>query len=134
MSLFLSSLGIFNTLFLWPIPLTLHLLNLEVITDIPWTFLCSSSAFGIVFNFSINFGITYTFPLFISIGTLMGIPISAVIDYTARHVSMLNWKFPATDLIVGGFLLMLLPPSDSYFVQKHLLKFKAGSKEGEQVN
>ena len=122
MSLFLSSLGLFNTFFLWPIALLLHFLNAEVITDIPWAFLFASSAFGVVFNFSINFGIAYTFPLFISIGTVMGIPINAIIDYVIRHSSILNWKFPATDLIVGGFMLMLLRPADSEVIQKCMLK------------
>jgi solute carrier family 35 protein F3/4 len=119
MTLFLSSLGLFSTIFLWPIPLCLHLLEVEKIENVPWLYLCISSALSVVFNLSINFGIAYTFPLFISIGTVIGIPLNAVVDQLFRNVSYLNWKFTATDLIVGGFLLMLLPPSDSRQVQKH---------------
>lgn len=120
MALFLSSLGLFSTLVLWPIPLALHLLKVEEIENIPWVYVCASSALSVVFNFSINFGIAYTFPLFISIGTLLGIPLNAVIDQVMRNVSYLNWKFTATDFIVGGFILMLLPPSDSECIQKQL--------------
>ena len=86
--------------------------------DIPWKYLCASSALSVVFNFSINFGIAYTFPLFISLGTILGIPLNALFDSFIRKVDLLNWKFPATDLIVGGFLLMLVPPSDSEYLQK----------------
>ena len=122
MALFLSFLGLFSILALWPIPLVLHWFNIEVIAHVPWGYLCASSAFSIVFNFSINFGIAYTFPLFISIGTVLGIPINAVVDSIIHHVSFLNWKWAATDLIVAGFMMMLLPPSDSKFIQDCMLR------------
>ncbi len=118
MSLFLSSLGLFSTLCLWPIPLALHLTGVEPLVNIPWTYLCISALFGVVFNFCINFGIAYTFPLFISLGTVLGIPLNAVVDALFRNVDFFGWKFPATDLIVGGFLLMLLPPNDSLCLQR----------------
>ena len=118
MALFLSMLGLFSTFVLWPIALVLHLTRVELLRDIPWTYLCASSAAGLVFNFSINVGIAYTFPLFISLGTILGIPLNAIVDAAIRHVNFLNWKFPATDLIIGGFLLMLVPPSDSMYIHK----------------
>lgn len=125
MSLFLSSLGLFSTLALWPIMLALQLTGKEKIAggdvDIPWKFICTSSALSVVFNFSINFGIAYTYPLFISLGTVLGIPLNAVVDLAVRHVNLFfTWKFTATDLVIGGFLLMLLPPRDSQYVQRIL--------------
>ena len=121
MSLFLTSIGLFSTLFLWPIVLTLHLTRVEDLHQhIPWRFICASSALSVLFNFSINFGIAYTYPLFISLGTVLGIPVNAVVDVFARKVDILNWKLTAVDLIVGGFLLMLLPPKDSYRVHRLL--------------
>lgn len=120
MALFLSSIGLFSTVFLWPFLLALHLLKVEEIANIPWIYICASSALGVLFNFSINFGIAYTFPLFISIGTLLGIPINAIVDLLARQVDFFNWKFTATDFIIGGFMLMLIPPSDSKYIQKRI--------------
>ncbi len=120
MALFLSSLGVFSTLFFWPMCLSLHLLKVEEIAAVPWGYICISSALGVVFNFSINFGITYTFPLFISIGTLLGIPINAIVDFAVRKVNFFNWKFTATDFIIGGFMLMLIPPSDSEYIQNYI--------------
>lgn len=120
MTLFLTTLGLFSTIFLWPIILILHLLKVEEVSDIPWGYICASSALSVLFNFCINFGIAYTFPLFISIGTLLGIPLNAAVDYFVRKVSFWNWKFTATDFIVAGFLLMLTPPSDSLYLQAKL--------------
>ena len=122
MSLFLSSLSVFASMFLWPVPLLLHLLGIELLHNVPWTYLFTSSVLGVVFNFSINFGIAYTFPLFISLGTILGIPLNAIIDMTFRGVNFFNWKFVATDLIIAGFLVMLLPPSDSIFLQKQFMR------------
>lgn len=82
----------------------------EKVADVPWEYMCGSAALGVVFNFSINFGIAYTFPLFISLGTILGIPLNATVDAVFRHVDLANWKLTAMDLIIGGFLLMLLPP------------------------
>jgi len=122
MALFLSSLGVFSTVCFWPIPLVLHLTGVEPLVNIPWTFLCVSSLLGVVFNLSINFGIAYTFPLFISLGTVLGIPLNALVDSLVRNVEFFGWKFPATDLIVVGFVLMLLPPSDSQAIQRGVVK------------
>ncbi len=134
MSLFLSSLGLFSTLCLWPIPLALHLTGVELLTNIPWGYLCISALLSVIFNFSINFGIVYTFPLFISLGTVTGIPLSAVVDSLFRNVDFFDWKFPATDLIVGGFILMLLPPDDSQCLQKGCVKAAASCKTCQEQN
>lgn len=123
MALFLSMLGLFVTLAFWPILVLLHYLGAEKVENVPWGYICASSALGLLFNFSINFGIAYTFPLFISLGTILGIPLNAVIDAVFRRVHFFNnWKFTATDLIVGGFMLMLIPPSDSQWIHRQFLK------------
>ena len=122
MSLFLTGLGLFSTWCLWPILLALHLTGKEVIVNVPWGYLCISSSLSVLFNFSINFGIAYTFPLFISLGTVLGIPLNALVDALFRGVDFFGWKFPATDLIVGGFVLMLIPPRDSLCIHRGIAK------------
>ena len=122
MGLFLSSLGLFITITFWPILLLLHFLHVERLEHIPWGFICANSALGLLFNFSINFGIAYTFPLFISLGTVLGIPLNAIVDVVIRHTPFFaTWKFTATDLIVGGFLLMLVHPADSLWIQRQFM-------------
>ena len=73
---------------------------------------------GVIFNFAINFGIAYTFPLFISLGTILGIPINAFFDVLLRKVDLANWKITAMDLIVGGFLLILVSPDSSEWIHR----------------
>lgn len=122
MALFLSTLGLFITCVFWPIVVLLHFLGVERLENIPWGYICVSSVLGLLFNFAINFGIAYTFPLFISLGTVLGIPLNAIVDAVFRHIDFFNWKFTATDLIVGGFLLMLVPPSESQWIQGQFMK------------
>ena len=122
MSLFLSFLGLFNLLAFWPVMITLHFTGVEdfEFRYIPWLPLCISALASFAFNFLINFGIAFTFPLFISIGTILGIPLNAVVDVVIRHIDLLNWKITAAVLIIGGFLLMLTPSGDSLFLHKRI--------------
>ncbi|XP_071476845.1 solute carrier family 35 member F3-like isoform X1 [Diadema antillarum] len=109
--LFLSLLGIFDLIFLWPILLTVYYTGFEQWdwTNMPWNYLCGSSALSLAFNFLINFGIAVTFPLFIALGTVVGIPLNAVVDLIFRDRAFGPWKIGGTVLIVGGFIIMLMP-------------------------
>lgn len=122
MTLFLSVIGAFNTVTLFPVVLLLHFTGVEILYHIPWNFVIWSSILGVIFNFLINFGIAYTYPLFISLGTLLGIPINAIIDALVHNIDLLNWKFPGAILIMSGFLILLAPPSDSLTIHKFFLK------------
>ena len=110
-ALFLSMLGIVNFLVLWPPFEILYFTREESInwSNIPWGFLCGRSILSLVFNFLINFGIAFTFPLFISLGTILGIPINGIVDSVYRNKTFSGLQIGASFLIVGGFLLMLLP-------------------------
>ena len=55
-------------------------------------------------------------------GTVLGIPLNAAVDALFRDANFFGWKFPAIDLIVGGFMLMLLPPGDSQCLQRGVAK------------
>lgn len=110
-SLFLSCLGLLSTLLLWPIIVIFHFIHYEVFTwrNIPWKYLCGNAVLGIIFNFLINFGIAFTHPLFVSLGTVLGIPINALTDFIFRGAEFGSYKTVAAFYIVIGFLFMLLP-------------------------
>ena len=110
-SLFLSCLGLLSTLLLWPIIAIFHLTHYEEFIRklIPWKYLCGNAALGLMFNFLINFGIAFTYPLFISLGTVLGIPINAVADLLFRGADFGSSKIVAAFSIIIGFLFMLLP-------------------------
>ncbi|XP_072045363.1 solute carrier family 35 member F4-like [Amphiura filiformis] len=103
-SLFLSVLSFFNLLFLWPFFIIFYFTGFEIIDwyNIPWDYLCGSAALSFVFNFLINFGIALTFPLFIALGTVIGIPLNAVVDYIFRNLPFGWLKINDTLLIIGG--------------------------------
>lgn len=110
-ALFLTTLGLINAVFLWFIFLVLSATGSESLGEspIPWKFLCASSILSLLFNFLINFGIAYTYPLFISLGTVVGIPLNAVTDQLFRGIAFDIIKIEGSLFIIIGFLLLLLP-------------------------
>ena len=113
-SLFLTCLGLINLLCFWPILEIMHFTHYERISwdNIPWSYLCGSAALGLLFNFLINFGIAFTFPLFISLGTVLGIPLNAVIDAIWRSTPFSWLKGAGAAMIIIGFILMSLHNKD----------------------
>lgn len=107
-SLFLTCLGLINLLGLWPIMEIMHFTRYEHIewNAVPWPYLCACAVLSVMFNFLINFGIAFTFPLFISLGTVLGIPLNAVVDTIARGVEFTFLKGLGAAFIVLGFILM----------------------------
>ncbi|XP_072038677.1 solute carrier family 35 member F3-like [Amphiura filiformis] len=110
-SLFLTVLGWLNLTFLWPIMLILYYQDIERWDweEMPWVYLCGSAALTVVFNFLTNYGIAVTFPLFIALGNLIGIPMNAAADWVFRDIPYGDIKVWGTILIILGFIIMLLP-------------------------
>lgn len=109
-SLFLGFLGIINVFFAWPIVLILIETNVEILVyeQIPWKLLVLGAISSFFFNLLVNFGIAYTYPLFISIGTIVGIPLNIVVDIIING-NDIDWKriFGAC-LIIAGFVCLLV--------------------------
>jgi len=109
-SAFLSCIGLFNLLFMWIIPVILNAVGAEslVFRDIPWDFVIGGAILSLIFNFLINFGIAYTYPLYISLGTILGIPLSAIVDMIWRQKKFnLIEAFGDIQVIIGFFLLLV---------------------------
>jgi solute carrier family 35 protein F3/4 len=84
---FLSRLGLLNLLLLWPALL---------LTGDPWIPDRSSlraqslhSLAAVSFNFCVNFGVAATSPVLISLGTLLGMPLTAAHDCLAGDACLL---------------------------------------------
>ncbi|XP_033640772.1 putative thiamine transporter SLC35F3 [Asterias rubens] len=110
-SLFLSLLGVFNLVFFCPIMVTLYFTGVEKIDwgNLPGAFLCGKAALGLVFNFLVNFGIAVTFPLFIALGTVIGIPLNGVVDSLFRDTQFGWVKILGAAFIMVAFFIMLVP-------------------------
>ena len=116
-SLFLGFLAIIDIFFAWPIVLILTEKHVEdlVYESIPWGLLVLGSLASFFFNLLVNFGIAYTYPLFISIGTILGIPLNILVDVWINEEEV-GWKqiFGAC-LIVCGFVCLIV---NNYLVMK----------------
>ncbi|XP_014669524.1 PREDICTED: putative thiamine transporter SLC35F3 isoform X2 [Priapulus caudatus] len=119
-SIFLSMLGVFDVLVMWPIMLALYLTKVEVYDwhNLPWMYLGGSAALGLVFNFLVNFGIAFTYPLFISIGIMMGIPVNAAADIIWRDKTFSGMTIAAAVLMCVAFLVLLAPEDWNLTLQR----------------
>merc|ERR1712087_372252 len=110
---FLSFIGAFNLLFLWIIVLILDVSGLEsmpsaAVREWPWLFIIGSALAGLTFDFLINFGIAFTYPLFIALGIIIGIPINLMVDIIVNGM-VLGWQELIGILcICTGFLVLVI--------------------------
>lgn len=109
-ALFLTLLGLCNVLLFWLIILPIHFTGYELIdwSNMPWRYLNGGGLLMLIFNYLINFGIAFTSPLFVALGTMLGIPLNAVADYVFNKSSFGIYKIFGALMILLGFLLMLL--------------------------
>ena len=87
-AVYLSCLGGINFLFGAPLVLAFHVTGFEVvppISTLPWAFLIANALLHLVFNFLINFGIAFTSPLFISLGTTSSRPQGQGVCLSSSH-------------------------------------------------
>eukprot|EP01119_Soliformovum_irregulare_P016605 TRINITY_DN4839_c0_g1_i1.p1 TRINITY_DN4839_c0_g1~~TRINITY_DN4839_c0_g1_i1.p1 ORF type:complete len:294 (-),score=65.33 TRINITY_DN4839_c0_g1_i1:43-924(-) len=129
---FLSTMGAFNLSIMWIVPLALDSFAVEILDadSVPWNFLILSSVLSLFYNFLINFGISYTYPLFVSLGTVLGIPLNAIID-TAVRGRVFGWAEISGGLFITiGFLLLLVP----YTISEVIAKFRGNAGYIKQEN
>ncbi|KZC06781.1 Solute carrier family 35 member F3 [Dufourea novaeangliae] len=93
MSLFFSLIGLCNVALLWPICLALYFSGAESAhwERLPWTALLLASILHLVANMLGNFSIALTYDLFITLGLITAVPVSAALDvvlYGAHFVGM----------------------------------------------
>ncbi|KAG3261372.1 solute carrier family 35 member F4 [Ictidomys tridecemlineatus] len=94
------AVGSASTSALYKLPTTLNLHDL-----------CQPSADLLyqAFNILVNVGVVLTYPILISIGTVLSVPGNAAVDLLKQEVIFNVVRLAATIIICLGFLLMLLP-------------------------
>lgn len=132
-AIFLSLLGVFNILLMWPLMLAFYLTGAETYDwfNLPWMYLCGSSVLGLVFNFLVNFGIALTYPLFIAVGIVLGIPVNAVADVLWRDAIFSGMKIAASVLICLAFLILLLPPNWNVIIKDRFTRRQKSEENGD---
>ncbi|KAJ9466893.1 member F3/4 [Diplonema papillatum] len=75
---------------------------------VPWPILVGSASSSLVFNFLVNYGIAFTYPLFISLGTVVGIPLNVFVDYYAHDSVSSPATIAGMVAICTGFCLVVI--------------------------
>ncbi|KAF8764123.1 Solute carrier family 35 member F4 like protein [Argiope bruennichi] len=111
MSFFFSAVGLCNILTMWPVVLTLYFTDAEIIhwRDIPWLPLGGAAIFIFLANLLGNFGVMWTYEVFLTIGYLFSVPASAAVDMYLYSVEFRGMKLAGVVLSMVGFCLVLLP-------------------------
>ncbi|OQV13276.1 putative thiamine transporter SLC35F3 [Hypsibius exemplaris] len=116
--LFLTLVATFTAVVLWPVILILHYTAEEEIIPelIPWPYMMGSCTLGVAFNFLLNFGVAFTYPLFAAFGGIVAIPLNFVADLLFRGVDYqyTNFAFKASGavLVIVAFVwIAVLPES-----------------------
>ncbi|XP_043509485.1 putative thiamine transporter SLC35F3 isoform X1 [Frieseomelitta varia] len=111
MSLFFSLIGLCNAALLWPICLALYFSGAESIQwgRLPWTALLSASILHLVANMLGNFSIALTYDLFITLGLITAVPVSAALDVLLYGAHFMGMKLAGMIFIAVGFFLVMFP-------------------------
>lgn len=117
---FFTVISLFNTFLLWPAVLTLYFTRLEIMkwSHIPWIDLVGAAGLSLVTNLLGNFGIAVTYEIFITLGLVVAVPLSAALDIRLYNVEFVGMKLSGVILIVTGFMLVLTPENWPDFLTK----------------
>ncbi|XP_029161671.1 putative thiamine transporter SLC35F3 isoform X3 [Nylanderia fulva] len=111
MSFFFSLIGLCNAALLWPICLALYFSGAETMhwATLPWAALLSASILHLVANMLGNFSIALTYDLFITLGLITAVPVSAALDVIFYGAYFMGMKLAGMIFIAVGFFLVMFP-------------------------
>ncbi|XP_049521426.1 putative thiamine transporter SLC35F3 isoform X2 [Dermacentor silvarum] len=134
LSLFFSLIGFLNLLLMWPVLLALYLLRFETIvwSRMPWGMLAGAGALSLLSNLLGNFGIVWTFEIFLTLGLAFAVPISAIVDVYIYEVMFEGMKLAGILLILIGFMLVLLPEDWPDYLTM-ILRYRRSSRRRRTV-
>lgn len=110
-SLFFSLIGLLNAMLLWPLCLTLYFTGNETLywDRLPWPVLLMASVLSLVANLLGNFSVALTYDLFITLGLITAVPVSAALDVVFYGAHFAGMKLAGMILISIGFFLVMFP-------------------------
>ncbi|PNF24202.1 putative thiamine transporter SLC35F3 [Cryptotermes secundus] len=110
-SLFFSLIGLFNAALLWPLCLVLYFTRVETLywEQLPWPALLAASGLSLAANLLGNFSVALTYDLFITLGLITAVPVSAALDVVLYGAHFVGMKLAGMILIAVGFFLVMFP-------------------------
>jgi len=114
-------MGVFSTLLLWPILVILHYTNVEPFvfpTGLMLGLIMATTGMAFINNYLFTFGTAITSPVFVTIGGMLAIPVSAVVDWAFHHHSMNVWKILGTIVMAFAFIIINVDITGSEIIDK----------------
>lgn len=110
-SFFTCVLGLQTFLVYWIPTTVLVSSNVEIIepTTFPWTAFLLTGLAGFGFSTLMCVGIAVTYPIYMSMGPLLAIPINALVDAYIENIFFDKLKILGTLAISMGFLILTVP-------------------------
>ncbi|XP_065350977.1 solute carrier family 35 member F3 isoform X2 [Cloeon dipterum] len=126
-----SALGLMNAMLLWPVALGLFLSGSESVPwpDLPWITLLAASVLLLATNLINNFGIAYTYEIFITMGLITAVPLSGAVDILLYHATFAGMKLSGMILIAIGFFLVFFPDNWPDYITR-LLRWSRRHRNG----
>ncbi|KAK9758848.1 hypothetical protein QE152_g661 [Popillia japonica] len=138
-ALFFSLIGMLNAALLWPLCLTLFLTGVETLhwERLPWPALLAASSLSLVANLLGNFSVALTYDLFITLGLITAVPVSAALDVVLYGAQFEGMKLAGMILIAVGFFLVMFPDNWPDYITRLLRKssrvFKGKMEQAQQA-
>lgn len=110
-ALFFSLIGMLNAALLLPLVLGLFFTGVESfeLDKLPWPALLCASCLSLVANLLGNFSVAFTYDLFITLGLITAVPVSAALDIVLYGATFEGMKLAGMILINVGFFLVMFP-------------------------
>lgn len=112
-ALVLGLIGLFTLLLLWPVFFALHSSGVEPfvwpVLASKWRLLAINAALDSCFNTSLLMGILLSSPLVISVGAMLVVPVSIIVDFLFHGTLLGPISWVGVGLIVAGFVVLKLP-------------------------
>ncbi|EDV29644.1 uncharacterized protein TRIADDRAFT_3933, partial [Trichoplax adhaerens] len=110
-SLLVSNIGVISLFLSWiPVIILSNIgVDINLWSTIPWGPLMVAVVFNVLYNFLLVIGIAITYPIFVSLGALFGIPLNSIIDAVTRNLAFTEAKIFGTVLLILAFVILLIP-------------------------
>ncbi|XP_013174190.1 PREDICTED: putative thiamine transporter SLC35F3 [Papilio xuthus] len=131
-ALFFSIVGSVNALLLWPVCLALYLTGSELLPAhrMPWLHLLLASVALLVFHLVFQFGNIMTYNIFVSLGLITAVPVSAALDVVMYGAQFAGMKLAGIILIAVGFFLVMFPDNWPDYIMR-LLRWSRRRQRGQ---
>ncbi|XP_035774407.1 uncharacterized protein LOC118457180 isoform X3 [Anopheles albimanus] len=119
-----SIIGFLNAAILWPVCIALYFTGAEIMPweTLPWVVLLMASVLLLVFHILTQFSSAVTYNMFVTLGLITAVPVSAALDIVLYGANFAGMKLAGIILIAVGFFLVMFPENWPDYITRLLRK------------